>query len=92
MKDAEVKLLAKVITLNCVRNTIIERYHTLGKLSDAEMKAFNTEVVNRIYTFMNYFLNKSKENEAFLERMNFIAMGSAQDWNEPELDKRMWND
>jgi len=37
---------------NCVRNTIIEDYHSQGKLTDEEMKAFNKEVASKLYTFL----------------------------------------
>ena len=47
--EAEARRKSRGMTLNCVRNTIIENYHCQGKLSDDDMKAFNKEVVNRIY-------------------------------------------
>jgi hypothetical protein len=51
MNRATLKRLALLLTVNCVRNTVIEDYHAAGKLSDSEMKAFNQEVANKIYTF-----------------------------------------
>ena len=79
------------MTLNCVRNTVIEKYHGEGKLSDADMKAFNKEVVNRIYTFLDTWLNRSdKERDLFLGTMAAQADGFVKTWDEPELDRNLW--
>jgi len=50
MDEKLLKQFAKMITLNCVRNTVIEDYHARGSLSQEEMKAFNIEVCSHIYT------------------------------------------
>ena len=47
--------LALRMALHCVRNTVIENYHTQGKISDEEMKAFNIEVANNIFTYLELF-------------------------------------
>ena len=87
----ELQKIALAMTLNCVRNTVIEKYHCEGKLSDADMKAFNKEVVNRIYTFLDSWLNRSdKERDLFLGTMAARADGFVKTWDEPELDKNMW--
>ena len=43
--------------LHCVRNTVIEQYHAAGKLTDAEMKAFNKEVADNLYSFLLFLLH-----------------------------------
>ena len=92
MDEKTAKELALMITVNCVRNTCIENYHADGKLDDRDMKAFNKEVVNRIYTFLDRFFNATgDEQEEFLERMHFIATGSTHSWDEPEIDTNLWH-
>lgn len=87
----ELQKIALAMTLNCVRNTVIEKYHCEGKLSDADMKAFNKEVVNRIYTFLDSWLNRSEqERDLFLGTMAARADGFVKNWDEPELDKNLW--
>jgi hypothetical protein len=76
-----------IMAVNCVRNTIIEDYHAAGKLSDKEMKMFNKEVSNKLYTFLTFmFAPESKEKETFLRLMElFYPHG----WDKPRLDKDM---
>lgn len=91
MYKSDLKMMARAIALNCVRNTIIETYHSKGKLSDPEMKAFNKQVVNRIYTFLDCMLNRSdKERNLFMGRMVTISEGSTLKWDEPEIDENLW--
>lgn len=87
----DTKLLAKAMTINCVRNTILERYHLQGQLSDDDMKAFNKVVVNRIYTFLDCLLNGSEsEKDLFLGKMVSIAEGYTVNWDALEFDGKMW--
>ena len=87
----ETKFLAKAMTINCVRNTILERYHLQGKLSDADMKAFNKEVVNRIYTFLDCLHNRSAtERDLFLTKMVAATEAFTAKWDEPEFDGNLW--
>ena len=87
----ELQKIALAMTLNCVRNTVIEKYHCEGKLSDADMKAFNKEVVNRIYTFLDSWLNRSdKERDLFLGKMAAGADPFVRKWDDPELDRNLW--
>ena len=87
----DTKMLAKAMTINCVRNTILELYHQQGKLSDDDMKAFNKVVVNRIYTFLDCLLNGSQsEKNLFLGKMVTIAEGYTVNWDEVEFDGKMW--
>ncbi len=68
-----------------LRNTIIEDYHAQGKLSDPEMKVFNQEVVNKIYTFLTFLLSKPEE-----ERASFLLAMSQMypsDWDKPRIDQ-----
>lgn len=85
MSTAELKSLALLMAANCVRNTIIEDYHSQGKLDDAEMKAFNQEVANKIYTFLTYLMNKPPDDQrAFLGMMSMMYPSN---WDQPQLDR-----
>ena len=48
MKKADVKRLALIMAVNCVRNTVIEDYHSQGKMTQEEMKTFNKEVAHKL--------------------------------------------
>lgn len=85
MDAKALKKLALIMTVNCVRNTVIEEYHADGKLTDDEMMAFNKEVSNKIYTFLNYmFLKNSEINAEFMVAM---SMYYPRDWDQPHLDR-----
>lgn len=89
--DVETKMIAKAMAINCVRNTILERYHQRGTLSDADMKAFNKVVVNRIYTFLDCLHNRSeREKDLFLGKMVAISERFTGNWDEPEFDRDIW--
>jgi hypothetical protein len=85
MRHASLKRLALLMAVNCVRNTVIEDYHAAGKLDDAEMKAFNQEVANKLYTFLHYLHNKPiDESQAFLLSMGVMYPKS---WDQPKIDR-----
>jgi hypothetical protein len=85
MSQAHLKRLALLMAVNCVRNTVIEDYHANGKLDDSEMKAFNQEVANKIYTFLQFLLHKPAEDrEAFLSAMSTMYPSN---WDQPKLDR-----
>ena len=77
--------LALLMAVNCVRNTVIERYHAAGKIDDSEMKAFNQEVANKIYTFLHYLFAKPDEDrDVFLRAMGAMY---PRNWDKPKLDR-----
>jgi hypothetical protein len=85
MSQAYVKDLALLMTVNCVRNTVIEDYHAEGKIDDSEMEAFNREVANKIYTFLQFLLEKSDvDRAAFLSVMGLMYPS---DWDKPKTDR-----
>jgi hypothetical protein len=64
---------------------VIEDYHAAGKLDVAEMKAFNQEGANKIYTFLQFlFLKFDEDREAFMS-----AMGAMYplNWDQPKVDR-----
>jgi hypothetical protein len=87
MSPADLKRLALIMTVNCVRNTVIVDYHSQGKLDDTEMMTFNREVANKIYTFLTYMFNKSDEdNAAFL---GAASMMYPTNWDQPKIDQEL---
>lgn len=108
------KNLAHLLSVYCVRNTVIEEYHEgitpcsktgdytdvkvvtphgeipwdeVSRISDKEMKAFNIQVVNRVYTFLQFILNDEqdkKKRDAFWE---MISKHYPTDWDIPKLDE-----
>jgi hypothetical protein len=86
MKKTDIKRLALIMTVNCVRNTVIEDYHSQGKLTQEEMMAFNKDVANKIYTFLEYLFTKSPEDQqAFLSAM---SINYPTNWDQPKLDPK----
>lgn len=86
MDDSRIQDIALIMAVNCVRNTVIEDYHAGGKLSDEDMKNFNKEVANKLYTFLKIglFSENSVESQRFL---NAMGMMYPQNWDKPALDK-----
>ena len=85
LKPSSLKRLALLMAVNCVRNTVIENYHAAGKLDDSEMKAFNQEVANKIYTFLQFLLVKPDEDrDAFLGAMGLMYPSN---WDQPKVDR-----
>jgi pimeloyl-ACP methyl ester carboxylesterase len=41
----------------------IEDYHAQGKLTNEEAKAFNSEVANKLYTFLEYMFNQPPQDQ-----------------------------
>ena len=90
--EVDTKIDAKLMTLYCFRNTIIERFHERGQLSQDDMKAFNKEVLNRLYTFLDCTRNRSKrEKDLFLGRLTAELNGYTAGWDEPEFDENLWS-
>ena len=84
MQKADVKGLALITTVNCVRNTVIGDYHSQGKLTQEEMKAFNKEVANKLYTFLEYLFNKPLEDQQAL--LSAMSINYPTNWDQPKLD------
>ena len=85
MENEHLKDLALLMTVNCVRNTVIEDYHANDKITQNEMKDFNKEVSNKIYTFLNYMMGSGKaDKEKFMQAMTLFYPIN---WDKPELDK-----
>ena len=87
MDDTTLRHIALMMTVNCVRNTIIEDYHADGKLSDDEMMAFNKDVHNKIYTFLkNWLGSKGDDLAGFFEAMSLLLPS---DWDKAKIDTEL---
>lgn len=87
--DAEqdsLKKLALIMAVACVRNTCIEEFHARPQpqfLTDADMKRFNREVADKMYTFLHYLLGDDAEKRArFLAHMEPLL---PYNWDQPSL-------
>lgn len=85
--EQSLKNLALMLAVHCVRNTIIEDYHTKGKITDPEMMAFNKEVVDNMYTFLQVIHNPiyhvEKEVLSRNNRVFYMPVG----WDVPKLNQ-----
>ncbi len=83
------KDLALLIAVNCVRNTVLEDFHTEGRLSDDDMKRFNKEVSNKVFTFLHYLIEADEEDKlAFMQAMSMMYPSN---WDTPKFDKDFRN-
>ena len=79
LSDPALERYAKLLVVNCVRNTFLEDIHSgAAQLGDEEMKKLMKEITNRVYTFLK-----------FIEDQNFMTMMShayPDKWDKAELD------
>lgn len=62
-------------------------WNDLSRISDSEMMAFNKEVADRLYTYLQFLLNPhitAQEKEDF---MKYINSYFPYNWDEPKLDR-----
>jgi hypothetical protein len=88
--DKNLQDMALIMTLHCVRNTVIESYHAAGKLTNFEMKAFNKEVADKIYSFLQLLLNPYYADigkAMFFNKVPFNIFYMPSDWDKPKFDK-----
>jgi len=82
-KNNPMQDLALVVAVNCVRNTVIEDYHARGSLSQDDMKVFNKQVANNLYTFLTYVFDKPEDE--WKKLLALYGMYYPHDWDPPEL-------
>jgi hypothetical protein len=81
--DDGIRDLALRMAVSCVRNTVIEKYHARGSISNSEMKAFNKEVANNLYAFLYYMLRgTAEERDALFEAARDMH---PHNWDRPRL-------
>lgn len=83
MDTRVIQHMALLMSVNCVRKTVLDDFQTQGKLSEAELQRFMEEATDKLYTFLSYLLKESEEEkQLFLEVMNSSYPSG---WKEPEL-------
>jgi len=83
--DKFVSDLATMMAFNCVRNTVIEDYHRRGSLSPEDLKTFNKQVTDKLYTYLRILFNGSPEEQAAL--LKACNQSFPFDWDKPVLDR-----
>ena len=84
MSDSFLKRLALMMAVNCVQNTVIEDYHARGSLSQEDIKVFNKQVANKLYTFLRFLFKGSiDEREALLKATGLFY---PREWDPPVMD------
>ena len=77
--------MALLMSVNCVRKTVLDDYLNNGQLSEAEANEFISEVTDKLFTFLTYLLDRSEiDKQTFLEVMN---NSYPRDWPEPKLSE-----
>jgi hypothetical protein len=76
--------LAIMMAFNCVRNTVIEDYHRRGSVSPEDLKVFNKQVVDKLYTYLRILFNGSPEEQAALLKVSTTTFPF--DWAKPTID------
>lgn len=61
-------------------------WNQVSRLNDEEMKAFNKEVANKLYTFLQYMFNHEYEDDKD-KFLRLAAIFKPDNWDDPEMDK-----
>lgn len=82
--DAKViEHMALLMSVNCVRKTVLDDFVSDGKISADDLQSFIDESTDKLYTFLTYLLNRSEDDkQVFLEVMNSAYPS---DWKQPEI-------
>ena len=83
MDEKVIQHMALLMSVNCVRKTVLDDYVVEGKLDEQELQRFMSEVSDKLYTFLTYLLKRSEDDkQIFLEIMN---NSYPRDWEQPEI-------
>jgi hypothetical protein len=64
-------------------------WNELSRISDSEMKAFNKEVSNLIYTYLQSLLNPHFDKQIKEEFMKYANVFYPDNWDEPHIDEQI---
>ena len=78
--DAKRKL-ALAMAHQCVRDTEVENWHSEGRISQAEMKAWMINVVDRIYTVI-----ANLGDEQFTNGLEILSAETVVMWKKPTIN------
>ena len=83
MDEKVIQHMALLMSVNCVRKTVLDDYFNNGQISESDLNAFIAESTDKLYTFLTYLLEKSEQDkQAFLEVMN---NSYPHDWPAPKI-------
>jgi hypothetical protein len=83
MDEKVIQHMALLMSVNCVRKTVLDDYFNNGQISEADLNAFITEATDKLFTFLTYLLDKSEQDkQSFLEVMN---TSYPHNWPAPKL-------
>lgn len=61
----------------------------VSKISDKQMKVFNIEVANKLYTFLDFLIGGERSDDELNAFYKSIALFYPNNWNTPKLDNDM---
>lgn len=83
MDNKVIQHMALLMSVNCVRKTVLDDYLNNGQLSEAELNDFVSEATDKLFTFLTYLLDRPEtDKQSFLEVMNASYPNN---WPEPKL-------
>lgn len=81
--DAKRKL-ALAMAHQCVRDTEVENWHSEGRISQAEMKAWMIDVADRLYTVV-----ANLGDEQFASGLEILSAETVVMWKKPTINHRL---
>ncbi len=83
MDEKVIQHMAMLMSVNCVRKTVLDDYLLEGKLSESEVSTLMSETTDKLFTFLTYLLDRSEiDKQTFLEIMN---RSYPEGWPQPKL-------
>ena len=83
MDEKVIQHMAMLMSVNCVRKTVLDDYLAGGKLSESEVESLMSETTDKLFTFLTYLLDRSElDKQTFLEVMN---QSYPDEWPQPKL-------
>ena len=64
-------------------------WNELSRISDTEMMAFNKEVSNLLYTYLQCLLNLHFDAQIKEEFMKYVNLYFPDNWDEPHIDEKI---
>ncbi len=75
--------MAMLMSVNCVRKTVLDDFLVDGKLSENDVEVLMSETTDKLFTFLTYLLDRSElDKQTFLEIMN---RSYPSEWPQPNL-------
>ncbi|MGI1680024.1 MAG: hypothetical protein K6L75_14880 [Cellvibrionaceae bacterium] len=83
MDEKIIQHMAMLMSVNCVRKTVLDDFLVDGKLSENDVEVLMSETTDKLFTFLTYLLDRSElDKQTFLEIMN---RSYPSEWPQPNL-------